>query len=198
MNHRTQTPAAGLQRLKQWLAKPERWSAISLITSTAIGGVVTHLARVDPIQQAGYLERSGLQPSDCIPRPGERCPITSSRAPRRRAISGTLAGKTVTAKALITAAAICIATCMASAEVHAQSYGKSIQRCTLTISGRSIPFNCRWMYDGITGGTIFVDNYDTDERYIVESNGWNTVGLIGDGKRACIKSQRGATACLIR
>ena len=84
------------------------------------------------------------------------------------------------------------------ASAQAGSYGKVVQRCTLAISGRAIPFKCRWMYDGISGGTIFVDNYDTDERYIVENSGWSTVGLIGDGKKACIKSPRGAVACLIK
>ena len=85
-------------------------------------------------------------------------------------------------------------------EVHAQagSYLKSIQNCTLQISGKSIPFKCRWMYDGITGGTIFVDNYDTGERYMVESYQWSTVGFVGDGKRACIKSPRKAVVCLIK
>ena len=43
-----------------------------------------------------------------------------------------------------------------------------------------------------------VDNHDTDERYVVESYGWSAVGVIGDGKRACIKSPRGATVCLVR
>lgn len=81
---------------------------------------------------------------------------------------------------------------------QAGSYGRVVQQCSLTISSRTIPFRCRWMYDGITGGTIFVDNYDTDERYTVENYGWSTVGLIGDGKKACIKSPGGAVACLVK
>ena len=80
----------------------------------------------------------------------------------------------------------------------AGSYGRVVQKCVLTISGRTIPFRCRWMYDGVSGGTIFVDNYDTDERFIVESGKWNSTGFIGDGKKACIKSTRGAVACLIK
>ena len=38
------------------------------------------------------------------------------------------------------------------------------------------------MYGGIHGGTIFVDNYDADDRYIVDGKEWITVGYIGDGK----------------
>lgn len=83
-----------------------------------------------------------------------------------------------------------------AAQAQAGSYGRVVQKCTLTISGRTIPFKCRWMFDGISGGTSFVDNYDTDERYMVETSGWSSVGLIGDGKKACIKSPRGAVACL--
>ena len=105
----------------------------------------------------------------------------------------------MTAKEVVAAIAICIAPFLASTEGYAQgSHGRSVQSCTLSISGRSIPFKCRWMYDGMTGGTIFVDNHDTDERYVVESYGWSAVGVIGDGKRACIKSPRGATVCLVR
>ena len=54
------------------------------------------------------------------------------------------------------------------------------------------------MYDGVSGGTAFVDNYDTDERYIVESGKWTSIGYVGDGKKACIKSPRGAVACLVK
>ena len=54
------------------------------------------------------------------------------------------------------------------------------------------------MYSGVSGGTIFVDNYDTDERYMVESGKWNSTGFVGDGKKARIKSSSGAVACLIK
>jgi hypothetical protein len=81
-------------------------------------------------------------------------------------------------------------------KAQAGSYGKVVQHCTLIISGRTLPFKCSWMYDGISGGTIFVDNYDTDERYVVESGRWSAVGRIGDGKKACISSTGGAIACL--
>lgn len=80
----------------------------------------------------------------------------------------------------------------------AGSYGRVVQECLLTISGRTIPFRCRWMYDGVSGGTIFVDNYDTDERFIVESGKWTSIGYVRDGKKACIKSSKGAVACLIK
>ena len=80
----------------------------------------------------------------------------------------------------------------------AGSYGRVVQSCVLTISGRTIPFRCRWMYDGVSGGTAFVDNYDTDERYIVESGKWTSIGYVGDGKKACIKNPRGAVACLVK
>lgn len=93
---------------------------------------------------------------------------------------------------------ILAATAPLEARAQAGSYLKSIQSCTLQISGKSIPFKCRWMYDGISGGTIFVDNYDTGERYTVESYQWSTVGFVGDGKRACIKSPRNAIVCLIK
>jgi len=53
------------------------------------------------------------------------------------------------------------------------------------------------MYNGIEGGTIFVDNYDTDERYTVNGKDWTTVGYVGDGKNACIKNSAGAVACLV-
>ena len=53
------------------------------------------------------------------------------------------------------------------------------------------------MYNGIEGGTIFVDNYDTDERYTVNGRDWTTVGYVGDDKNACIKNSAGAVACLV-
>ena len=77
------------------------------------------------------------------------------------------------------------------------SYRKVFQKCTMTIAGKTTPFSCRWMYNGIHGGTIFVDNYDTDDRYIVERKGWTTVGYIGDGKNACIKNVDGDVVCLV-
>lgn len=85
-----------------------------------------------------------------------------------------------------------------AAHAQAGSYGRVVQQCTPTISNRTIPFRCRWMYDGITGGTIFVDNYDTDERYTVENYGWSTVSFIGNGKKACIKNPGGAKAFLVK
>ena len=62
-----------------------------------------------------------------------------------------------------------------------QSYGRSFQKCTLkTPSGVQTNFSCRWMWDGISGGTIFVDNYDTDARYEVGTGpmDWHSTTLV--------------------
>ena len=85
--------------------------------------------------------------------------------------------------------------------VQAQSYGKVFQKCTLkTPSGVLTNFSCRWMWDGISGGTIFVDNYDTDARYEVgtEPWKWTSTTMIGIDSKACIKSARGAVVCLVK
>lgn len=87
-----------------------------------------------------------------------------------------------------------------SPNVYSQSYLKSFQKCTLkTPSGVRTHFSCRWMWNGITGGTIFVDNYDTDARYIVGSGpaDWHSTTMIGVDSKACIKSRRGAVVCLV-
>ena len=81
-----------------------------------------------------------------------------------------------------------------------QSYGRSFQKCTLkTPSGVRTNFSCRWMWDGISGGTIFVDNYDTDARYEVGTGpmDWHSTTRIGIDSKACIKSKRGAVVCLL-
>ena len=78
---------------------------------------------------------------------------------------------------------------------------RSFQKCTLkTPSGTLTEFSCRWMWDGITGGTLFVDNYDTDGWYTVGSSptDWTTESFIGRDKQACIKSRRGAIVCLLQ
>ena len=82
----------------------------------------------------------------------------------------------------------------------AQSYGKVFQKCTLkTPSGVTTNFSCRWMWNGVTGGTSFVDNYDTDARYLVGTgpSEWISTSLIGRSAQACIKSKRGAIVCLV-
>ena len=83
---------------------------------------------------------------------------------------------------------------------RSQSYGKVFQKCTLkTPSGVTTNFSCRWMWDGVTGGTAFVDNYDTDARYMVGTgpSEWITTTMIGRSSKACIKSKRGAIVCLL-
>ena len=64
----------------------------------------------------------------------------------------------------------------------AGSYRKVFQKCNLTIAGKATTFAYRWMYGDNHGGTIFVDNYDTGDRYIVDGKDWTTVGCMGDGK----------------
>ncbi len=90
--------------------------------------------------------------------------------------------------------------CIFPVSAFGQSYLKSFQKCTLkTPSGIKTTFSCRWMWNGITGGTIFVDNYDTDARYMVGSGptDWHSTTMIGVDSKACIKSRRGAIVCLV-
>lgn len=48
---------------------------------------------------------------------------------------------------------------------HASKAG---EMCTYTLKGKtSYKFNCRWMIDGSTKKTIFVDNHETGDRYEV-------------------------------
>ena len=99
--------------------------------------------------------------------------------------------------------AIGLIACMAFAPalVKAQgagSYRKVFQKCTLKPpNGVSARFSCRWMWDGVSGGTIFVDNYETDDRYHVGPDQWVTTSFVGLDSKACIKSQKGAVVCLV-
>ena len=86
----------------------------------------------------------------------------------------------------------------------AGSYRKVFQNCTLTSpNGITTNFSCRWMWDGVSGGTIFVDNYETDDRYHVSpdivpsSEQWTTTSFVELDSQACIKSQKGAVVCLV-
>ena len=90
-----------------------------------------------------------------------------------------------------------VSACPAGYSQGVGSYRRVFQKCTRTKADQTTPFSCRWMYNGIEGGTIFVDNYDTDERYTVNGRDWTTVGYVGDGKNACIKNSAGAVACLV-
>ena len=78
----------------------------------------------------------------------------------------------------------------------AQSTNKSFKApCSIQFpGGKPVRFNCRWMYDGDSGGTIFVDNGYTGERYSVDYRqhpGWR-VDRIG-GK--CIVNKMGTKVC---
>jgi hypothetical protein len=59
---------------------------------------------------------------------------------------------------------------LSGAPLHAQSSpGAWKQPCSIQYPGRQpVRFNCRWMHSAVTGGTIFVDNSDTGERYVVD------------------------------
>ena len=47
------------------------------------------------------------------------------------------------------------------------------ETCTYNIKGKtSYSFSCRWMIDGQTRKTIFVDNNDTGDRYEVAEYEW--------------------------
>jgi hypothetical protein len=78
----------------------------------------------------------------------------------------------------------------------AQSTNKSFKApCSIQFPGvKPVRFNCRWMYDGDTGGTIFVDNGDTGERYNVNNQEYPRwrVDKIG-GK--CIVNKMGTKVC---
>ena len=78
----------------------------------------------------------------------------------------------------------------------AQSANKSFKApCSIQFpGGKPVKFNCRWMYDGDSGGTIFVDNGDTGERYSVDYSrhpGWR-VDKIGG---RCIVNKMGTKVC---
>lgn len=77
------------------------------------------------------------------------------------------------------------------------SYGRVVQRCSLTMTGQTIPFRCRWMWNGLTDETSFVDNYDTTERYVVEAYRWSRENHGRDKTKPCIKSPGGAIVCLL-
>ena len=78
------------------------------------------------------------------------------------------------------------------------SYGRLVQKCSLTISNQTIPFRCRWMRGGSNNQTIFVDNYDTDESYDVEEYRWSILNKQDSLTDACIKSRGGAVVCLLK
>lgn len=47
------------------------------------------------------------------------------------------------------------------------------ETCTYTIKGKtSYTFSCRWLINGETKKTIFVDNHETGDRYVVEKSEW--------------------------
>jgi hypothetical protein len=55
---------------------------------------------------------------------------------------------------------------MISPQIYAQSYGIVRQTCSMKQdSGKAKKFSCRVMTNG--ANIIFIDNYDTDDRYIV-------------------------------
>jgi len=61
-------------------------------------------------------------------------------------------------------------------------------RATCTIKSTDLPaalFHCRWMQSGETGRPIFVDNGDTNERYIVNGSG-DVQGWTFKSRHGCI------------
>lgn len=90
-------------------------------------------------------------------------------------------------------------------QVLAQSSQQSYRAtCTMKLEAQPATlFHCRWMRDGTTGSTIFVDNGDTNERYTVtnssDASGWNAEkgqecitiqAMAGGTTRVCSGDQR--------
>ena len=64
------------------------------------------------------------------------------------------------------------------------------ETCTYAIKGKtSYSFSCRWIINGETKKTIFVDNHDTGDRYEVAEFGWKT------GPTSNCISKYAATVC---
>ena len=85
---------------------------------------------------------------------------------------------------------LCGAMLFAAVPVLAQS-SQQYYRATCTMKLEAQPatlFHCRWMRDGTTGSTIFVDNGDTNERYMV-TNGSDASGWSAEKGRECITIQ---------
>jgi hypothetical protein len=81
-----------------------------------------------------------------------------------------------------------------SVPVLAQSSKQSYRAtCTMKLETQlATLFHCRWMRDGTTGSTIFVDNGDTNERYTV-TNASDASGWSAEKGRECIKMAGGTT-----
>lgn len=92
--------------------------------------------------------------------------------------------KTMMKHANLFAAAILLSAPVSLAQSSRESY-----RATCTIKSTDLPaalFHCRWMQNGETCRPIFVDNGDTNERYIVNGS--------GDAQGWMFKSSNGCTA----
>ena len=83
-------------------------------------------------------------------------------------------------------------------EVKAQTMKGYGQRCAITYTGQKpVTFSCRWMYDGTTGATIFVDNNETWDRYIVDGDdsSWR---MDFNNQNCIVKKMTGAKVCRIK
>lgn len=99
---------------------------------------------------------------------------------------------------------LCGALLFAAVPVLAQSSQQSYRAtCTMKLEAQPATlFHCRWMRDGTTGSTIFVDNGDTNERYTVtnssDASGWSAErrecitiqAMAGGTTRVCSGDQR--------
>ncbi|MFM9042345.1 MAG: hypothetical protein ACKOHJ_08960 [Vulcanococcus sp.] len=96
----------------------------------------------------------------------------------------TTQAETMMKRASLFAAAILLWAPVSFAQSTRESY-----RATCTIKSTDLPaslFHCRWMQNGETGRPIFVDNGDTNERYIVNGS--------GDAQAWTFKSRNGCIA----